>query len=101
MKRKVVREEINGQVYEYVPLGKYGVHAPGVCRGRPTFKYTRIEVSRVLREVASGIPRSKLLAKYEGRISQDAISEAFVLAAKALVEEVRMMWLPRRKKNGR
>ncbi len=101
MKRRKIKEIVDGKVYEYVPFGKYVVRAPGVCRGRPIFKYTRIEVTRILKEVASGIPRSKLLAKYEGRISQDAISEAFVLAGKALVEEVRMMWLPRRKKNGR
>ena len=31
MRRKLVREEIDGQVYEYVPLGKYVVSAPGVC----------------------------------------------------------------------
>src|SRR6266849_549457 len=100
MKRKKVKEIVGGKVYEYFPLGKYVVNAPGVCRGRPTFKYTRIEVTRVFKEVGSGIPRSKLLAKYEGRITQDAVSEAFVLAAKALVEDVRMMWLWRRKKNG-
>ena len=45
MKRSLVREEIDGDVYEYIPLGKYIVSAPGVCRGRPTFKYTRIEVA--------------------------------------------------------
>ncbi len=101
MKRKKVKKIVGGKVYECIPLGKYVVNAPGVCRGRPTFKYTRIEVTRILKEVASGIPRIKLLAKYEGRISQDAISEAFGLAAKALVEEVKMMLRARRKKNGR
>jgi hypothetical protein len=33
MKRKMVREELDGQVYEYTPLGKYIVSAPAVCRG--------------------------------------------------------------------
>jgi uncharacterized protein (DUF433 family) len=100
MKRRKVKEIVGGKVYEYVPFGKYVVYAPDVCRGGPTFKYTRIEVTRILKEVASGIPRSKLLAKYEGRISQDAISEAFSLAAKAFVDEVKTM-LRSRRRNGR
>jgi hypothetical protein len=41
---KVVREIVGGEVYEYVPLGKHIVSAKGVCGGRPTFKYTRVEV---------------------------------------------------------
>jgi hypothetical protein len=43
-RQKVVREIVGGEVYEYVPLGKHIVSAKGVCGGRPTFKYTRVEV---------------------------------------------------------
>jgi len=33
-----------GELYGYYLLGKYIVAAPGVCEGRPTFKFTRIDV---------------------------------------------------------
>ncbi len=56
MKRTVVREEIDGETYEYTPLGKHIVSAPGVCRGRPTFKYTRIEVAGVLEWLVQETP---------------------------------------------
>jgi uncharacterized protein (DUF433 family) len=39
--------------HEYVPLGKFIVSAPAVCRGPPTFKYTRIEVAGVLERLAA------------------------------------------------
>ena len=39
---------VGGHPYEYYALGKHIVSAPGVCRGRPTFKYTRVEVAGVL-----------------------------------------------------
>jgi uncharacterized protein (DUF433 family) len=87
MKRKVVREKINGQIYDYVPLGKYIVSAPGVCRGRPTFKYTRIEVAGVLDWLAAGNPLEEMLTGYKGRVSREAVQEAAALAGKALVEK--------------
>jgi uncharacterized protein (DUF433 family) len=87
MKRKMVREEINGQVYEYVPLGKYVVSAPGVCRGRPTFKYTRVEVAGVLEWLSAGNSLEELLAGHKGRVSREAVEEAATLAGKALVRQ--------------
>jgi uncharacterized protein (DUF433 family) len=88
MNRKMVREELDGQVYEYLPLGKYVVSAPGVCRGRPTFKYTRIEVAGVLEWLSAGNSLEELLAGYKGRVSREAIQEAATLAGKALVRQV-------------
>jgi uncharacterized protein (DUF433 family) len=88
MRRKMVREELDGQIYEYIPLGKYVVSAPGVCRGRPTFKYTRIEVAGVLEWLSAGNSLEELLAGYKGRVSREAIQEAAVLAGKALVHQV-------------
>jgi uncharacterized protein (DUF433 family) len=84
MKRQVIREEIAGAVYEYIPLAKFVVSAPGVCRGRPTFKYTRIEVARVLEWLAAGYSLEELLTGYKGRIPLEAIQEAARLAGKAL-----------------
>ena len=90
MKQRLVREELpDGQVYEYVPLGKHVVSAPDVCRGRPTFKYTRIEVAGVLRWLCAGNSLDKLLGGYGGRVSAEALQEAGVLAAKALTRQAR------------
>jgi uncharacterized protein (DUF433 family) len=86
MKRKLVREDVNGTVYEYVPLGKHIVSAPGVCRGRPTFKYTRIEVAGVLSLLRAGKSIGEVVTDYEGRISRQAVQEAISLAARALVK---------------
>jgi uncharacterized protein (DUF433 family) len=83
MKRKMVREEIDGQVYEYFPLGKYVVSAPGVCRGRPTFKFTRIEVAGILDRLAGGDSIDDLVRNFQGRFSRKALEEAINLAAKA------------------
>ncbi len=49
-----VTETVGGEPYEYVPLGKYVVRAPGVCDGRPMFKYTRIEITGTLERLAAG-----------------------------------------------
>jgi uncharacterized protein (DUF433 family) len=84
MKRQLIREDVGGQTYEYLPLGRFVVSAPGVCRGRPTFKYTRIEVAQVLEWLAAGHSLEKLLAGYKGRVTLEAIQEAARLAGKAL-----------------
>lgn len=89
MKRQLVREMIGEEWYEYIPLGKFVVSAPAVCRGRPTFKYTRIEVAGVLERLGAGHPVEELIAGSRGRLSCEAIEEAAALAAKALVRQVR------------
>ena len=78
----------DGQVYEYVPLGKHIVSAPRVCRGRPTFKYTRIEVAGVLNWLCAGHSVDQLLEGYRGRITRAALREAGALASKALVRQM-------------
>jgi uncharacterized protein (DUF433 family) len=86
MKKKLVREEANGYVYEYYPLGKHIVSAPGVCRGRPTFKGTRIEVAGVLDLLKTGRSVDDIVTDYQGHVSRKALEEALTLAAKALVK---------------
>jgi|SRR6516162_4765456 uncharacterized protein (DUF433 family) len=87
-KRKIVREELpDGQVYEYIPLGKHVVSAPAICRGRPTFKYTRVEVAGVLEWLCAGNSVERLIAGHRGRLSMQAIKEAAALAGKALVRQ--------------
>src|SRR5207247_6585588 len=46
--KQLVCEIVEGEPYEYYPLGQYIVIAPGVCGGRPTFKNTRIDVRHAL-----------------------------------------------------
>jgi uncharacterized protein (DUF433 family) len=87
VKQQLVREMVGGEWYEYFPLGKFVVSAPGACRGRPTFKYTRIEVAGVLERLAAGHDIEALIRDSRGRLSREAIAEAAVLAAKALAQQ--------------
>lgn len=86
---KWVREIVGGEVYEYVPLGKHIVAAKGVCGGRPTFKYTRVEVAVVLRLLAAGEIVDGLVANFGGRIHRKAIEEALLWAAKSVVKQAK------------
>lgn len=63
----------------YYPLGKYIVRAPGICGGRPTFKYTRIEIAGTLDRISSGELMDDLVAGYRGRVPKAAILEAIEL----------------------
>jgi uncharacterized protein (DUF433 family) len=82
VKRQLVREHVGEEWYEYIPLRKFVVSAPAVCRGRPTFKYTRIEVAGMLERLSAGHPVEALIADSGGRLSCEAIAEAALLAAK-------------------
>ena len=83
MKQTLVCQMVGGEWYEYIPLGKFVVSAPAVCRGRPTFKYTRIEVAGVLERLAVGHAIEALITDSRGRLSRDAITEATTLGATA------------------
>jgi uncharacterized protein (DUF433 family) len=74
--RELVTETIGGERYQYMPLGRYVVRAPGVCGGRPTFKYTRIEITGTLERLAAGETVEQIVAGYRGRVSREAIIEA-------------------------
>ncbi|MBI1922761.1 DUF433 domain-containing protein [Candidatus Poribacteria bacterium] len=91
IKSKLMCEMVNGEPYEYYPLGEYIVSAPEVCGGHPTFKYIRIEVAGVIDLVASGEPIQRIVKGYQGRVSQAAIDEALMLAAEALVAQTEAM----------
>ena len=78
---KLVREAFGGEPYEYYPLGKYVVSAPGVCGGRPTFKHTRLEVSVILSLIAQGETVQQVVEEYSAsRLSAAAVIEAIQLA---------------------
>lgn len=86
----VVREIYGGEPYEYYPLGRYIVAAPGVCGGRPTFKYTRLEVEFVLDRLAHGESIDALVAAYSASgLTAEAVLEAISLAGQALTRSVR------------
>lgn len=86
-KPQLESEMYGGEIYEYYPLGKHIVAAPGVCGGRPTFKYTRLEVSMILSRLAVGDTVADILQNYsQSRISAEAISEAIQFARDAMLE---------------
>jgi len=88
----LVREIYGGEPYEYYPLGRYVVAAPGVCGGRPTFKYTRLEAGFMLDRLAHGETIEELVDAYlESGLTREAIEEAISLAAQALTRSVQTL----------
>jgi len=72
--------------YEYYRIGQHIVAAPGVCGGRSTFKYTRLEVAVVLDLLAAGWTTEHILREYaQSKLTPEAITEAIRLAKEALV----------------
>lgn len=94
MKKGLVCEIVGGEPYAYYPLGEYIVAAPGVCGGRPTFKYTRIDVRHVLSSLAAGESPETLVESFQGRISREAIEEAQRLAFQWAVRSFDQPYLP-------
>ncbi|MEM7127423.1 MAG: DUF433 domain-containing protein [Chloroflexota bacterium] len=81
---ELVVEMVGGEPYEYYPLGDYVVRAVGVCGGRPTFKYTRIDVDFILSQIAHGYTVEYLVNAYsESKLTKEAITEAMMLAINA------------------
>jgi uncharacterized protein (DUF433 family) len=76
MMKKLITEMHSGELYQYYPLGKHVVSAIRVCGGRPTFKYTRIEIAGTLERLAAGENIDDIVAGYRGRVSREAIIEA-------------------------
>lgn len=85
--RGLKKEMVGNEPYLYHPLGEYIVSAPGICGGRPTFKYTRIEVAGVLERLGAGETTEEMVTRYRGRVPREALEEALRLAADALVRE--------------
>ena len=83
---RMVTEVVEGETYSYLPLGNYIVRAPGVCGGRPTFKYTRIEIAGTLDRLAAGESIDQLVQGYRGRVSHAAIMEAINLVTLQFIE---------------
>lgn len=73
---ELITEVVDGEPYRYYPLGEYVVRAVGVCGGRPTFKYTRIEITGTLDRLAVGEGLDAIVAGYRGKVSREAVMEA-------------------------
>ncbi len=73
---QLVTETVGGEPYQYYPLGEHVVRAVGICGGRPTFKYTRIEITGTLDRLAAGENLDNIVKGYSGRVSREAIIEA-------------------------
>ncbi len=73
---ELITESVKGEPYQYYPLGEHVVRAVGVCGGRPTFKYTRIEIAGTLDRLAVGESLDTIVAGYRGRVSREAVIEA-------------------------
>ena len=72
----LVTEIVGGEEYRYYPLSDHVVRAVGVCGGRPTFKYTRIEIAGTLERLAAGESIDQIVQGYRGRVSAEAIADA-------------------------
>ena len=73
---QLITELVGGETYQYYGLGEHVVRAIGVCGGRPTFKYTRIEITGTLERLAAGENLDKIVEGYRGRVPRAAIVEA-------------------------
>jgi uncharacterized protein (DUF433 family) len=82
---KLVRETRAGHTYEYYPVGRFLVIAPGVCGSRLTFKGTRVEVETVLDCLRVGRSIKDILASYPS-VTRAGVQEAIRLASKALTD---------------
>ena len=80
---KLIRKRSAGDLYEYYPLGRFVVIAPGVCGSRPTFKGTRVEVQTVLECLRQGRSIQDIIHSYPS-VSRPAVREAISLATRAL-----------------
>ncbi len=67
-------------------MGRYIVTDPAICHGQPTFRGTRVLVSDVLEQVASGMDWESIVEDWHGSISDEAIKEAVGLASQALLK---------------
>jgi uncharacterized protein (DUF433 family) len=67
-------------------IGRYIVTDSRICHGKPTFRGTRVLVSDVLEQVASGMSWEAINEDWNGKIAREAIQEALQLASQALLK---------------
>ena len=74
-----MREVYGGEVYEYYPLGEYIVAAPGICGGRPTIKYHRLDARHILGFLRRGDSPELIARNYQTPV--EAVREVVELAS--------------------
>jgi uncharacterized protein (DUF433 family) len=74
---EMICEIYGGEVYEYYPLGEYVVAARGICGGRPTLKYTRMDARWVIGYLKLGRTAEDLAATHG--VPVEAINEVVKL----------------------
>lgn len=79
IKLTLVCEILHGEPYEYYPLGKYIVAARGVCGGRPTIKYHRLDALHIIGFLKRGDSPNQIARNYH--IPVAAVREAIELAS--------------------
>ena len=68
-------------------LGQFIVADSRICRGRPTFKGTRVTIADVLADVERGLSWDFICYRWgDGKITKEAIAEAVQLARRALLD---------------
>lgn len=67
-------------------MGRFIVTDPEICHGKPTFRGTRVLVSDVLEQVASGMAWETIIEEWNDSISKEAIQEAIQLASQAFIK---------------
>ena len=67
-------------------LGRHVVSDPRICRGKPTFRGTRVRVEDVLEQVASGMAWETIIEEWNRSVTLEAIREAVQLASQALAK---------------
>lgn len=67
-------------------IGRHIVADPEVCHGKPTFRGTRVLVSDVLEQVASGMAWETIVEEWNDSVTKDAIQEAVHLASQAFIK---------------
>ncbi len=67
-------------------IGRHIITDPKICHGKPTFRGTRVLVSDVLEQVASGMAWETIIEEWNGSITKEAIREAVQLASEALLK---------------
>jgi uncharacterized protein (DUF433 family) len=73
---ELITEVVNGEPYQYYLLGQHVVRAVGICGDRPTFRYTRIEITGTLDRLAVGERLDAIVEGYRGKVSREAVIEA-------------------------
>lgn len=57
-------------------IRRYIVSDPRICHGKSTFRGTRVLVSQVLEQVATGMAWETITGEWRGDVPKEAIAEA-------------------------